>query len=250
MTWASSEIEQVEVGSLVPYARNARTHSPSQVAQIAASIREFGFTNPVLIDGQGTILAGHGRVMAAQKLKLKTVPCIRLPLEGNAAKAYILAENRLAELAGWDDEMLKTELADLKTAGVDLDLIGWSKDDLDAIFEADGGGMDLPGADKGSALALVGVSVADPVHAVADGDIFEVGEHVLICGSVIEGWSTWSKYLKPGSIFIPYPIPYAPLSERADEDQLVMVQPSTYICGHLLDRWVEVHGVEPVKVPA
>lgn len=247
MTWASSEIEQLEVDSLVPYARNARTHTASQVSQIAASIREFGFTNPVLIDGDGTILAGHGRVMAAQKLKLKTVPCIRLPLKGSAAKAYILADNRLAELAGWDDEMLKAELVDLKEAGIDMDLIGWSTEDLGEIFAADGG-LDIPGSEKASALALVGVTIAEPSHVVESGDIYELGEHLLLCCSVIEDWSVWAKFLKPGTIFVPYPSPYAPLSDRAEEDRLVMVQPSSYLCGHMLDRWVDVHGVEPVKV--
>ena len=99
------KIEQLPTDSLIPYARNTRTHSEAQVTQIAGSIREFGFTNPVLIDGQNGIIAGHGRVLAAQKLKLGTVPCIRLSyLTDTQRRAYIIADNKLALNAGWDEE--------------------------------------------------------------------------------------------------------------------------------------------------
>lgn len=107
------ELEQAPIDSIMPYARNARTHSESQVAQLAASIREFGFNNPIIVDKAGTILAGHGRIAAARKLGLETVPVLRVPLSGSAARAYILADNRLAMSAGWDDEMLKVEMESL-----------------------------------------------------------------------------------------------------------------------------------------
>lgn len=117
--------------SLAPYARNARTHSEAQVAQIAASIKEFGFTNPVLIDPDGTIIAGHGRVLAALKLGLDTVPCIVLGhLTEAQRRAYVLADNRIALNSGWDADMLRLEAADLSRMGVDLAALGFGKTEL------------------------------------------------------------------------------------------------------------------------
>lgn len=127
-------IEQVDTAKLIPYAKNSRTHTESQVAQIAASIREFGFTNPVLIDAENGIIAGHGRVMAAQLLKMDKVPCIRLGyLTETQRKAYVIADNRLAEKgAEWDMDILKNELETLLSEGFDLALTGF---DLNEITE-------------------------------------------------------------------------------------------------------------------
>ena len=131
---ATREIENVATATLIPYARNARTHSESQVAQIAGSIQEFGFNNPVLIDGQNGIIAGHGRVMAANLLKLETVPCIRLAHLSDAQKrAFILADNRIALNSGWDTEMLANELSDLHADDVDLGLLGFDADELEKL---------------------------------------------------------------------------------------------------------------------
>lgn len=127
----TDQLEQIATAELIPYARNARTHSPAQVAGIAGSIREFGFNNPVLIDKDNGIIAGHGRVLAAQQLGLATVPCLRLGhLTKTQRKAYILADNRLAELAGWDTEMLALEIADLRLDDVNLELLGFDEDGL------------------------------------------------------------------------------------------------------------------------
>jgi ParB-like chromosome segregation protein Spo0J len=121
------KIEQRAIEALIPYARNSRTHSDGQVAQIAASIREFGFTNPVLIDKDGGIIAGHGRVMAARKLGLKDVPCIALGHLTDAQKrAYVIADNKLALNAGWDEELLAVEFSDLLSEGFDLELTGFA----------------------------------------------------------------------------------------------------------------------------
>lgn len=121
------------VGDLLPYARNARTHSEAQVAQIAASIKEFGFCNPILTRGE-SIVAGHGRLLAARKLGLEEVPTVDLAhLTKTQARAYVLADNQLATNAGWDAEMLAGELSDLKDEGFDLDLLGFS--DLDELLK-------------------------------------------------------------------------------------------------------------------
>jgi len=167
-------LEAIQIDALIPYARNSRTHSDAQVAQIAASIKEFGFTNPVLIDAGGGIIAGHGRVLAARKLGLSEVPCIRLEHLTDAQKrAYVIADNRLALNSGWDTEMLKVEFADLQELGFDLELTGF---DLDEIKEL---------------LAPVGTEgLTDPDDApplpenprTRPGDIWVMGKHRLLCG--------------------------------------------------------------------
>ena len=124
-------ITEVKITDLIPYANNARTHSDAQVAQIAASIKEFGFTNPILLDGTNGIIAGHGRLMAARKLSLDTVPCIQLShLSDKQRKAYILADNRLAMNSGWDTQLLTLELKSLDDEGFDLEMLGFDADEL------------------------------------------------------------------------------------------------------------------------
>lgn len=129
-----NNVEILPIENLIPYARNARTHSDAQVAQIAGSIREFGFCNPVLIDENDGIIAGHGRVMAARKLGLTEAPCIRLShLTKTQRRAYVLADNRIALNADWDMDLLALEFDDLKAEGFDLDLTGFDADELAGI---------------------------------------------------------------------------------------------------------------------
>ena len=168
------KIEQVKLDALIPYARNSRTHSDAQVAQIAASIKEFGFTNPVLIDETGSIIAGHGRVMAARKLAITDVPSIRLThLTDAQKKAYVIADNKLALNAGWDDEMLAVELSDLKDMGFDLDLTGFSTDEIEALL---------------APVGTEGLTDEDAVPEVPEapvtvlGDVWLLGKHRVMCG--------------------------------------------------------------------
>jgi hypothetical protein len=174
------QIEQIKTTDLVPYARNAKKHDEAQVAKIAGSIREFGFNNPVLIDADNGIIAGHGRVMAAQKLGLESVPCLRLShLSETQKRAYILADNRLAELGGgWDAEMLKLELADLVDLDVNLDGIGFGADDLQELEiseEPEASDVDAePQIDKAEELRAK--------WGVEPGQLWELGDHRLLCG--------------------------------------------------------------------
>ena len=132
----TTKFKTVPTQDLIPYARNSRTHSETQVAKIAASIREFGFLNPVIVDGKNGIIAGHGRVMAAQKLGLTNVPVIEAAHLTDAQKrAYVIADNRLALDAGWDDAMLKIELQDLDLEGFDLTLTGFDLGEITAMFD-------------------------------------------------------------------------------------------------------------------
>ena len=125
------KIVQKPVDKLIPYINNSRTHSGEQIAQIAASIKEFGWTNPILVDGENGIIAGHGRLMAARKLGYTEVPTIELKdLTKTQRKAYIIADNKLSLNAGWDDEILRFELGELDAAGFDLELTGFVGDDL------------------------------------------------------------------------------------------------------------------------
>lgn len=170
----ADHIELKSVDELIPYSKNARTHSESQVAQIAASIIEFGFTNPVLIDGEKGIIAGHGRLMAAKKLGLKEVPVVVLDhLSETQKKAYIIADNKLAENAGWDEEILASELADLKDENFNLDLIGFEDQELEKIFanlyeKENEQEEEIPEASE------------NPISK--SGDIWLLGKHKLICG--------------------------------------------------------------------
>ena len=169
------EIRMVAVASLIPYARNARTHSDEQVAQIAASIAEFGFTNPILTDGERGVIAGHGRLAAARKLELTEVPVIELThLSAIQKKAYILADNRIAANAGWDDELLGVELAELQEAGFDLELTGFTEDEWDKLIAGDEGTEGL--TDEDAVPEVTENPVSQP------GDVWLLGEHKILCG--------------------------------------------------------------------
>jgi DNA modification methylase len=159
------------VADLIPYASNARTHSEEQVTQIASSIREFGFINPIIIDDKNNVIAGHGRLLASKKLGLKEVPTLQVDhLTDTQRKAYILADNQLALNAGWDDELLKLELAQLDDVGFDLELLGF---DLDAL---EGLGVEELELEE----QAIPEPAEDPVSKL--GDIWTLGNHRLMCG--------------------------------------------------------------------
>ena len=165
--------KSANVADLIPYARNSRTHSDAQVAQIAASIREFGFTNPVLVDGANGVIAGHGRILAARKLGMDTVPVIELAHLSEAQKrAYVIADNKLALNAGWDDEMLRLEISELTDVGFDVSLLGFSDEEL-ALMDPE----QVDGLTDEDAVPDV---PAVPVTAL--GDVWLLGKHRLMCG--------------------------------------------------------------------
>lgn len=168
------QIEYVQLNALTPYARNSRTHSPHQVKQIAASIREFGFTNPVLIDESNGIIAGHGRVMAAEHLQLETVPCIRLDDLTDAQKrAYVIADNKLALNASWDDELLAIELNDLHASDYDVSLIGFDADELNLVMNGWESDIEMPNDNGATDGATIKVVVAHEDEEAAKEVIYE-----------------------------------------------------------------------------
>ena len=169
-------IEVWPTDRLVPYAKNARTHSPEQVAEIAASIVEFGFTNPILVDSMDGIIAGHGRLMAARKLGLVEIPVVVLDhLSETQRQAYIIADNKIALNAGWNDEMLRIALQSLHVDGFNLSLVGFSDEELVAILA-----VDEPEASAGAEEEAVPEPPAQPV--TMPGDVWMIGRHRVICG--------------------------------------------------------------------
>jgi len=168
-------IEIWSVDRVVPYSKNARTHSPEQVAQIAASIAEFGFNAPILVDSNAGIVAGHGRLLAARKLGLAEVPVVVLDhLTETQRRAYIIADNKLAENAGWNEEVLAAELADLERDGLDLKLVGFSDDELEALLAS---ADDNPEPEEEEPFA------EPPRQPITQpGDVWLIGPHRLICG--------------------------------------------------------------------
>ena len=168
-----NKIEHLPLADVLPYAQNSRTHSPAQVDAVAASMREFGFTNPVLIKDDGTIIAGHGRVMAARQLGLQQVPCIRLShLTDAQARAYVIADNKLAELAGWDQDVLASEMRALQGGGFDVGLLGFADDELrDLLFSPT-----EPTANPDEAPPVDTVAISKP------GDTWTLGRHRVMCG--------------------------------------------------------------------
>ncbi|MGE4043572.1 MAG: site-specific DNA-methyltransferase [Acetobacteraceae bacterium] len=169
-------VETVPIEQLLAYAANARTHSDEQVVQIAASMAEFGFVNPVLIDDTGTLIAGHGRLLAAKKLGMETAPAIRLGhLTEAQARAFRVADNKIALNAGWDAALLKAELLDLTALGFDMNLVGFSPDELSAMLAGGDTTIDEEAADDPATEPP-----AEPV--TRPGDLWLLGEHRLLCG--------------------------------------------------------------------
>jgi len=211
------QIQEVAVEALIPYAKNSRTHSDAQVAQIAASIKEFGWTNPILIDGTKGIIAGHGRLMAARKLGYDKVPVIQLKdMTESQKKAYVIADNQLAMNAGWDMDLLKIEVADLNEDGFDLELLGFDSKMLDSLLAPE---------------VTEGLTDEDAIPEVPKepktklGDVYILGEHRLMCGdsTSIEAVETLTQGLV--DILVTDP-PYNVNYEGATKDKLKIMNDS------------------------
>lgn len=171
----SLQIHYRPVESLIPYARNAKQHTDTQVAQIAASIREFGWGAPILVDGKNNVIAGHGRLLAARKLGMSEVPVVPMDhLTEIQRKALILADNKIGENGSWDDDLLGLELAELQEAGFDLGITGFSSDEWDALIAGDTGNDGLTDEDQVPEVTENPIS-----HA---GDVWLLGEHKVLCG--------------------------------------------------------------------
>jgi site-specific DNA-methyltransferase (adenine-specific) len=167
------QLENVAIADLKEYCRNSRTHSEQQIKQLAASIKEFGWTNPILVDEHGTLIAGHGRLAAAKSLAMTTVPCIRVTgLSESQRRALVIADNKLALNAGWDDEALASELALLKDTDFDLDILGFSETEISGLIDLGQKGK----TDPDEAPPVPEIATTEP------GDLWVLGTHRLLCG--------------------------------------------------------------------
>jgi len=208
--WPADSVTRIKVAKLVPYARNSRTHTPDQVDQIAASIREWGWTTPVLVDEAGSIIAGHGRVLAAKKLGIGEVPVMTASGWSEAQKrAYVIADNKLALNAGWDNDLLKLEFEELEGLDFNLSLTGFSSDELSALLAEKLEGLTDPDEIPDEPLKPVTVL----------GDVWQLGNHRIICGDSTEA-DCVEKLLgsvKPHLMVTdpPYGVEYDPSKARA-----------------------------------
>lgn len=205
-----------DVSELIPYVRNARTHSEAQVSQIAASIREFGFLSPILVAEDNTILAGHGRLAAALKLGLKKVPCVKENhLTETQKRAYIIADNKLSLNAGWDNELLAVELSELEGADFNLDLLGFDEAELSSIFDAD---KDVSDDDFD-----VEKELEEPCFSKT-GDIWTLGKHRVICGDAtkLETYKTLLENTKVNLVVTdpPYNVNYEGAAGKIKNDNM------------------------------
>jgi hypothetical protein len=174
-SWPADKVERRKVADLIPYARNSRTHSDEQVGQIAASIKEWGWTVPVLIDPDGGLIAGHGRILAAQKLGIDDVPCMVAEGWTDAQKkAYVIADNKLALNSSWDDDFLKIEMQELDGLGFDLELTGFGGDEMTVLFDEPDFAPGTEG-DQGNLDELAPKMVTCP-HCAAEWDLREHGQ--------------------------------------------------------------------------
>lgn len=205
-----------DVSELIPYVRNARTHSEAQVAQIAASIREFGFLSPILVAEDNTILAGHGRLAAALKLGLKKVPCVKENhLTETQKRAYIIADNKLSLNAGWDSELLAVELSELEGADFNLDLLGFDEAELSSIFDAD--------KDVNEDDFDVEKELEEPCFSKT-GDMWTLGKHRIICGDAtkLETYKTLLENTKVNLVVTdpPYNVNYEGAAGKIKNDNM------------------------------
>ena len=254
------EIIYKKVDELIPYVNNARTHSKEQINQICASINEYGFTNPILIDEKGMIIAGHGRLMASKQLEMEEAPCIELKgLTEAQKKAYIIADNKMALNAGWDEELLKLELENLKELDFDLDLTGFDTSELDAILDSELKEQEI---------------IEDEVPDVPEepkaklGDIYQLGNHRLMCGDSTneEDVSKLMNGVEADMVFTdpPYNIAYSGIKDKrtiendkmSDEDFVEFLEKSimkcdtAYVCcswqyEHLFKKAMTNIGMQP-----
>lgn len=252
----------VEVAALHPHPSNPRR---GDVKAIAGSLERFGQMRPIIATQDGTIVAGNHTYQAALSLGWTHIAATLMEMTAKDEAAYLIADNRHSDMATYDDAALLEHLhvlaADDNLAGV-----GFEQDDISGLADAlaalpdeplpdeepaEPGEEDDEAVPRGSKLALVDVSIAEPVTQLARGDVVRLGRHLLYVEPVFTGHSVWGAALAedPDRVFVPYPQPTVPLTDRANTGaELVMVQPDRYLAGHLVDKWVSVNGDSDVEI--
>ncbi len=229
--------EKRKLADLVPWSRNPRSINQSEAARLSASLQEFNQTEMILIGPENQVYNGHQRLSVwartfGRDLEVEVRVSDRPLTEKEREKLTIYLHR--GTVGSWDMEMLANEF--------DTDeLLEWGFEKA----ELDLGGFDLPS--DGSLLSLVNVTIEDPRHEVRHGEVYAVGLHILACASVLKDWALWTPYLKPDCLLATYPGAFLTMTRKADETPLVMIQPDPYICGHILDRYEDIHGSTSIR---
>jgi hypothetical protein len=263
---SSRRLVGMPLGELIAAARNPKEHD---LPGIRAAISKFGFLDVVILDDRtGRLVAGHGRVESLTQAKRAgddppdgidvrasdgewLVPTLRgwSSRSDDDAEAYLIASNKLTENGGWDVRELLEVLEDLAEAQL-LDVTGYDASEMDGLRQmiedeaAAAANDDRP--DKGEALQLAGVTVGEPDYEVHDGEVWQVGQHLLVVADLHQGWPSWVPLLLPGDLLWPYPTLLAPFTDQAQENRVVMVQPNHYLAGWVLTKWHRISEQAPV----
>jgi ParB-like nuclease domain len=243
--WPASRVEMRRLENIKPYPNNPRTHPIDQIKMLAADMKADGVIAPILVDEKGEIIAGHGRLLAAQMNQFVEYPVIVAHGWTDVQKRAVrIKDNQRALQSGWNEELLAFEMSALKTEGYDLPSMGFSGDEMEA-FELAFEGI---GIERGELLKLIDVVIAEPKNKTEIGEHYILsGRHHLLVVSVVTGWPRWGSLLTGKALFCPYPGVFVPFSKRAEKHPLVMVQPDPYIAGHILDRYEEIKGKKEIK---
>lgn len=266
-----TDIETIRLSDLQPDDRNANKGSERGTYMIRRSLEKLGAGRSILLDKHGKIIAGNKTAESAADVGLDDVVIVRtrgdklvavmredLDLDDPTGQARELAyaDNRTGQVSlDWDAEQIGADIA----GGVDLGdwFQGWEIEALAGNYTLDNQGQrdtdedsEGGGGSDGSLLSLVNITIDEPRHIVEAGQVWRVGPHILVCADVLTGWQEWIGFLKDGVIFAPYPGPFVPLTLKAEQTIVVMVQPDTYIAGHILDRYAEINGEQSVRIQA
>jgi hypothetical protein len=238
-------IETVSIDTVHADPANVRRHPERNLDAIKASLARFGQQKPIVVDANGVVRAGNGTLEAAKALNWKKIAIVRTDLANSEATAFSIADNRTAELAEWDDSGLAETLQALQAEEFDLDDVGFTGDDVDDLLkrladdESERG--DEEPENKGTGLALISqVTIDEPKAQIEPGQYYDLGPHVLLCLDVLNDWPKWTKYLKEGCVFCPYPSPFLPLA--ITDKPFVMVQPDPYLCAVMIDLYEAAVG--------
>ena len=241
-----TEVRDVPLEELRLWDRNPRKISQAALdSPIASLVADPSMmrARPVIALPDGRVIAGNMRLRAAEQLGWPTVPAVYADLDEPTATTWALRDNN--PYGEWDEPALADLLNELRQADVDLGLTGFTEqalDDLLATFDHPG-----PPADRGTELSLADVSIGDPKHECERGDRWRVGPHLLVVAGVYDGWPTWLRELEEGDLLVPYPTPTLPLTDKAQKQRLVMVQPDRWLAGHVLDKYAAVRGEGEVE---
>lgn len=243
---ANLAVHDIAVSNLRENPENPRQISPGALSALARSIEaepDMLRGRPVVALPDGRIVAGNMRYRAVKKIGWETIPGIVVEMSEERARLWMLRDNN--EYGEWENDELVQILRELEAAEADLELTGFSQEELDELLQMPDELGDEP-VDQGDALANMEITLGPPQHQVEKGEVWMCGEHHLVVESIYDGWPKFGPLLSEGALLVPYPTPILPLTKRARENRLVMVQPDLYLAGHLLDKYADAHGGEKV----